>query len=37
MFAFFEKLIDPFPTAEPVKPPATLLAFTIYSDAGSAS
>ncbi len=27
MFAFFEKLIDPFPTAEPVKPPATLLAF----------
>ncbi len=27
MFSFFEKLIDPFPAAEPVQPPSTLAAF----------
>jgi ATP-binding cassette subfamily B multidrug efflux pump len=27
MFAFFEKLIDPFPAAEPEQPPSTLFAF----------
>ena len=27
MFAFFEKLIDPFPAAEPQQPPSTLPAF----------
>jgi ATP-binding cassette subfamily B multidrug efflux pump len=27
MFAFFEKLIDPFPAAEPAQPPARLIPF----------
>src|SRR5690606_41560047 len=27
MFGWFEKRLDPFPTAEPVEPPRTLFAF----------
>ena len=30
MFAFFEKLIDPYPPSEPGQPPRGLLAFTYY-------
>lgn len=34
MFAFFEKLIQPFPPAEPNQPPATLYAFCRYYTRG---
>ncbi len=34
MFAFFEKLIKPFPTEEPVQPPATLFAFCRFYTRG---
>jgi len=35
MFSFFEKLINPFPTEEPCKPPASLLAFCLHYCAGA--
>jgi len=34
MFTFFEKLIQPFPPAEPAQPPATLYAFCRYYTRG---
>ena len=34
MFAFFEKLISPFPPAEPAQPPASLYAFCRYYTRG---
>ena len=35
MFRWFEKRLDPFPTAEPVEPPRTLVAFCLHYTRGS--
>jgi ATP-binding cassette subfamily B multidrug efflux pump len=35
MFRWFEKRLDPFPAAEPVEPPKTLVAFCLHYTKGS--
>jgi len=35
MFAWFEKRLDPFPAAEPVEPPRTLVAFCMHYTRGA--
>ena len=35
MFRWFEQRLDPFPTAEPVEPPRTLVAFCVHYTRGS--
>lgn len=35
MFSWFEKRLDPFPAAEPVEPPKTLVAFCVHYTRGA--
>ncbi|ANT53175.1 ABC transporter ATP-binding protein [Mesorhizobium amorphae] len=35
MFSWFEKRLDPFPAAEPVEPPKTLVAFCVHYTSGA--
>jgi ATP-binding cassette subfamily B multidrug efflux pump len=35
MFAWFERRLDPFPAAEPVEPPKTLVAFCVHYTRGA--
>ncbi|MER9233191.1 ABC transporter ATP-binding protein/permease [Mesorhizobium sp. M0622] len=35
MFSWFEKRLDPFPAAEPVEPPRTLIAFCVHYTRGA--
>lgn len=35
MFRWFEQRLDPFPVAEPVEPPRTLIAFCLHYTRGA--